>query len=83
MYWWLTTTSTGGKFVVLGPYDSEESATEYGWSHLGSDFEVEQLSTRDMSKATRMLKKKRLDATRDLEASLQRARHKLPEKEVT
>jgi len=84
MYWWLTTISIGGKLVVLGPYDSEESASEYGWSHLGSDFEVEQLSTRDMSKATRILKKRRLDATRDLGVSLQRAKHKLPtEKEVT
>jgi len=83
MYWWLTTTSVGGRFVVLGPYDSEGSATEYGWSHLGSDFEVEQLSTRDMNKATRMLKKKRLDTSRDLEASLQRAKHKLNEKETS
>jgi transposase len=83
VYWWLTAISAGGKFVVLGPYDSEESASEYGWSHLGSNFEIEQLSTRDMSKATRMLKKKRLDATRNLDMSLQRAKHKLPDKEIT
>ena len=78
MYWWLTTTSVGGRFVVLGPYDSEESATEYGWSHLGSDFEVEQLSTRDMSRATRALRKKRFDEVGDLDLALQRIKHQIP-----
>jgi len=83
MYWWITTVSSGGKFVIMGPYSSEESASEYGFSHFGPNFEVEQLSTKDQSKATRVLKKKRFDRTNDLDLSLQRAGHKLPnEKEI-
>ena len=79
MYWWITATSGNGKLVVLGPYFTEESANDYAFRHLGSNFETHQLSTRDMSKATRVLKKKLFDRIGDLDSALQRAKHNIEE----
>jgi len=67
--------------VVLGPYITEESANEYAFRHLGSNFETHQLSTRDQSKATRMLKKRLFDKIGDLDQALKRARHQVPKEE--
>ena len=79
MYWWVTTVSSGGKFCIFGPYDSEESANDYGFSHFGTNFEVEQTAYKDVGKSTRILKKKRFDTIHDLDTALQRAGHKLPD----
>jgi len=78
MYWWVTTVSTGGRFCVFGPYDSEESASEYGFAHFGSNFESVQLSTKDIGRATRALRKKRFDEVGDLDLALQRIKHQIP-----
>jgi len=82
MYWWITTVTSGGKLVIFGPYMSEEDVNDYGFAHLGSNFETHQLSTRDQGKATRILKKKLFDKIHDLDTALQRAKHKLGEKET-
>jgi len=79
MYWWVTTISAGGKFCIFGPYASEEQANEYGLAHFGTNYEIEQLATKDTAKATRILKKMRFEAIHDLDTALQRAKHKLPE----
>lgn len=77
--YWITTISMGGKFVVLGPYFSEAQAQAYGARHFGGDCEVELLNTRDVAKATRILKKKRFDSVHDLDVALERASHQVPE----
>jgi len=84
MYWWITTITSGGKLVIFGPYMTEDEANDYGFAHLGSNFETHQLFTRDQGKATRILKKKLFDKIHDLDTALHRAGHKLPDgKEVT
>lgn len=75
--WWITTISQGGKFVVLGPYFSEEEANSYGFKNFGNNFDVEYLQTRDQAKATRILKKKRFDSIKDLDVAVQRASHQV------
>ena len=75
--WWITTTSQNGKFVVLGPYASEEIASEYGFTKLGNNFDCKWLPTRDMSRATHILKKERFDSIHNLDEALARARHKV------
>ena len=80
MYWWITTHSGDGKLVVLGPYSTEESANDYAFRHLGSNFEAHQLGTKDVAKATRILKKLFFDRVGNLDQALERARHKFEEK---
>ena len=80
MYWWITTITSSGKLVIMGPYNSEQESAEYGFSHFGANFEVEQLATRDLSKANRILKKKRFDQIGDLDMALQRAQHTVKER---
>lgn len=77
MYWWITTTSGDGRLVVFGPYLTEETANDYAFRHLGSNFETHQLNTKDMSKATRALKKRLFDRIGDLDTALKRAKHQL------
>lgn len=79
--YWVTTTSQGGKFVVLGPFQAESEATGYAYKHFGDNFDVEYLPTRDQARATRILKKKRFDSIHDLDKALERASHKAPERE--
>jgi len=79
MYWWITTISDTGRLCIFGPYNDESSANEYGFAHFGTNFEIEQLDTKDMNRATRILKKKRYDSIRNLDIALQRAKHKVGE----
>ena len=71
-----------GKPVVFKPsYTTEEEASEYGFSKLGSNFEVIPLDTKDVVQATRAIKRIIFERTSSLDTALQRARHKLPDKE--
>ena len=73
-----------GKLVVFKPaYNSEEEASEYGFRHLGSNFEVTQLTTRDGAEATRAIKRIVFERTSSLDTALRRARHKLPGEKET
>jgi len=74
--WWLTTTSPAGKFVVMGPYQTEEEASNYGFQHFGTNFDTHQLNTRDMQKATHILKRWRYDRIKDLDLALEKASYK-------
>ena len=82
MYWWLKTTYEG-KLVILGPYATEELASEFGLEKFGENFEAIDLPTRDKSRATSMIKARILKQTSNLGTALQRARHQLPGKEIT
>ena len=66
-----------GRIVIFGPYTDEQSASEYGFRHFGSNFDVEWLPTRDTNRATKMLKKQLYDRTDELDLALKRARHKV------
>ena len=67
-----------GRLVVTGPKSSEQEAYNWGYAKLGDvDFKVEQLPTRDMNAAVRMLKGKLLDKTANLDMSIKRARRQV------
>jgi len=84
MYFWVWAMSGGRIAVFKPPYTTEEEASEYGFSKLGSNFEVAQLNTRDVAQATRAIKRIIFDRTSSLDIALQRAKHKLPDgKETT
>ena len=67
-----------GRLVVIGPKPSEQEATEFAYQKLDVPFDIISLQTRDRNRATSQIKAKRLDATGNLEQSIQRAKHKLP-----
>lgn len=82
MFWWIVTTFKGQP-VILGPYTSEEEASQVGFEKLGGNFESYELPTRDKSKATSMIKARILNKTSDLETALRKAKHQIPkEKEI-
>ena len=83
MYFWVWAIHEGKIVVFPPPYNTEGEASEYGFRHLGSNFEIAKLTTRDVAKATRTIKRTVFDRTNNLDLALQRARHELPGKETT
>lgn len=85
MPFWVWAISDKGRLAVFKPaYNTEEEASNYGFSHLGSNFEVTQLTTTNIAEATRAIKRIVFDRRHNLDEALQRARHKLPrDKEIT
>lgn len=80
--YWVWSVSEQGKLGVFQPgYLTEEEAMSYGFRHLGSNFEVTQLNTSDVGKATRAIKRIRFERIHNLDMALERARHQLPKKE--
>ena len=76
-YYWIWAIKDG-RLVVVGCKTSEQEALNWGYAKLGDvDFKVEQLPTRDMNAAVRMLKGKILDKTANLDLSIRRARRKV------
>lgn len=80
MYYWISATKEGRK-ILLGPYKTEDEATEKGMEKLDISFDVIPLPTSDESRATRMLKAKILEDTSDIDVSLKRVSHKMNNKE--
>lgn len=63
--------------VLLGPYSDEAKCDSIALQRLGNiSYEIIALPTRDRSKATQMLRAKKLNAGQDLDSALQRVRHK-------
>jgi len=84
MYFWVWAMHEGKIAVFPPPYNTEEEANNYGFSKLGNNFEIAKLTTRDVTKATRTIKRTVFDRTSDLDLALRRAKHQLPEgKEIT
>ena len=87
-YYWLVTEDpdTGRPFLIFGG-DSEEVARQKGLEMLGGiDFEIRAFPTRNLSRASSLLRGKRLDDTHSLhdatvrqghDKSLRRLKHKL------
>ena len=81
-YYWVVGLSQG-RAIVLGPYKDEDAANSRGIERLEGDFEVIALPTRNESRATRMLKSKRLDDGSTLSEALKRIGHQKKEVEDT
>ena len=75
IYYWIWGESQGRK-VALGPYDTKEEAQERGSELIGGYFEVVPLSTKDLRRATQILKARTLGETHDLPYALERVKHK-------
>lgn len=76
VYYWIWAI-VNGKLVVIGCKVTEQEAFEFGYSKLADyDFKVEELPTRDMDTAVRMIKGKVLNQTGDIERAIKRARRK-------
>jgi len=73
-YHWVIGLSQG-RAIILGPYKDEDAANTKGIERLEGDFEVIALPTRNESRATRMLKSKRLDDGSTLSEALKRIGH--------
>lgn len=77
-YWLSGYETTKLQLVILGAYDTEDEANQVGLSTKNfSDFEVHALKTRDRAEATREIKHKRLQLTKNLTEAIKRASHKL------
>ena len=69
-----------GKTHLYGPCNSEERAYEIGSDKFIGDFEVVQLPTRNSSRATQMVKAKKL-VKYDIEEATKKFKHPKQEKE--
>jgi hypothetical protein len=81
VYWWVwgkTMKSDGGiRRVLRGPYMSEEESWEAGNTLLGSgNFECVSLNTRDEAAASRIMRNKVAEETKDVEVTFRRFKHK-------
>ena len=75
-YWWVWGESQGRR-VALGPYNDEDEAREKGKILIGGYFDAVELPTRDIAKATQMLKARLLGETHNMPYSLEKVKHKL------
>jgi hypothetical protein len=76
-YYWIWAIKDS-RLVVVGCKASEQEAYEFGYGKLGDiDFRVEQLPTRDMNTAVRMIKGKVLDKSSSLDMAIKRARRQV------
>jgi len=66
-----------GRYVLLGPENTEEEAYAMGASKLHTTFKVVSFPTRDRAEATRQLRHAILDSSSDLGLSLRRMKHQV------
>lgn len=66
-----------GRLFVDGGYDSENEAIHFGAQKIRSYFDVEKLNTKDLNRATRIIRHKYLDKTGDLVTTMKRAKHQI------
>lgn len=67
-----------GRPVILGPYNSETEANQFGFQKIrDGDFMVEVMDTRDRQAAKARFNYKRLEQTGQLEVALKRAKYKI------
>lgn len=75
-FYWIVAELDGKQVLIYGGPD-EKSATEKGYQELDCYFEVRKFNTRDIQKASQMLKGEKLTESQDLGASLERLKHTL------
>ena len=74
VYWWVYGWHKNRR-IVLGPYSSEDEAYEDGCAKISSDVKVIPLKTRDEQKASREIRARVLDETRNIDETFRRFRH--------
>jgi hypothetical protein len=76
-YWWITATDpeNGKPYLIFGG-NTEDEARQKGLEMLsGIDFNVRRLPTRDLGRASSMLKGKKLEDTHSLHKASERLGH--------
>ena len=76
-FWWIVGLH-GGKPVLLGPKLTEEDAERIGMEKLEGDYKVVELPTKNESKATRLIKARRLHEGLGLGKALEKTLHSVP-----
>ncbi len=76
-YFWIVTADSSGKlFLVFGSDVSSADAEQKGLELLGgADFRIKRLPTRDLGRASSLLKGNRLSSTHSLEKASQKLGH--------
>ena len=76
-YWWLVTQDEDGKpFLIFGSDKSENDALQNGREMLpGTTFEIRKLPTRNLQRASSLIKGNRLESTHSLKEASKRLGH--------
>jgi len=75
--YWYVICKHEGRYMLLGPSDTEAEAYAMGASKLHTVFKVVSFPTRDRAEATRQLRHAILDSSSDLGLSLRRMKHQV------
>ena len=75
--YWYVVCKDRGRFIILGPENTEEEAYAMGASKLHTTFKVVSFPTRDRAEATRQLRHAILNDSSDLGLSLRRMKHQV------
>lgn len=65
-YWLITVSPTSAKPLLLGPYGSEQEAQQIGFDKVGGAFDIAALKTRDVGRASQILRAQRASTSRRL-----------------
>ncbi len=75
-HFWIVAKSEGKPYLIYGSPNSEEEARSKGLEMLGGmDFEIKRLPTRDLAKASSMVRGVRLEDTHSLKEASKRIGH--------
>lgn len=76
-YWWITATDPdSGKPYLIAGGRTEDEARQKGFEMLGGiDFQLKQLPTRNLQRASSLLKGNRLEETKSLHKAAERLGH--------
>ena len=75
-YYWLVAKDEEGKTVLIFGSESESEARQKGLEMLGGlNFDIRRLPTRNLSRASSLLKGNRLERTHDLKEATKRLSH--------
>jgi len=77
-YWFYSTIEpTTQRLVVMGEFDSRETATREAFGRLSNSFEVFSMPTKDRAKATQHAKYVMFNRGESLEKAIRRAKHQI------
>lgn len=76
-YYWVVA-QWQGRLIIIGPKDDERQASDFGFQKLDCPFSVVALPTRDKSRASSLLKARRLEHNDGLDKSMSRSLHQAP-----
>ena len=73
--YWYAYGMYNNKLIILGGYATEEEAYQVAYGKIPDGFQVIGLPYKTQSKVTQIIKYKMLEATDNLDLSIQRAKH--------